>query len=59
MRDDNGQAIEIFERETVLCKRPRIVVPQSWWLRVEPLDENAVCLREQVIAELMMIGGLL
>lgn len=36
------------------------MVPQTWWVgSPKPVTENSVCLREQVVAEIMMAGGLL
>lgn len=59
MRDDDGQVLEIVEGEQPLQSKPLIVIPQTWWFRTSPVDENAVCIREQVLAEIMMVGGLL
>lgn len=34
------------------------MIPQTWWLgSPRPVTENAVCLREQIVAEVMMSGG--
>ena len=59
MHDDDDLHLVIAEGEQVLQLRPRIIVPQTWWIRTSKVDENAVCLREQVLAEFMMSVGLI
>lgn len=57
MRDDDGQVLEIIEGEQPLQSKPLIVIPQTWWIRTSSVDENAVCLREQVLAEFLIAVG--
>lgn len=54
---DDGQVLEIAEGEHVLQVCPRVVIPQTWWIRVNSISENAVCLREQVLAEFLIAVG--
>jgi hypothetical protein len=36
------------------------VIPLTWWIGAPaPVTENAVCMREQMVAEIMMAGGAL
>jgi hypothetical protein len=36
------------------------MIPQTWWIGSSgPITENSVCLREQVVAEIMMAGGMI
>lgn len=57
--DDDGQTLDIVEVPCVIQRRPRVEIPQTWWIRTSPVDENAVCLREQVLAEFMVSVGLI
>lgn len=55
--DDDGQTLDIVEGSQVIQRRPHIVIPQTWWIRTSSVDENAVCLREQVLAEFLIAVG--
>ena len=57
--EDDGQVLEIVKGEQPLGDGSGMVIPQTWWFRTAPVDENAVCIRVQVLAEIMMVGGLL
>ena len=54
---DDGQLLEIVGGEQPLVDDT--VIPRTWWFRTYPVNENAVCMREQALAEIMMAGGLI
>jgi hypothetical protein len=57
--DDDGLDLVIEAGEERLTG-VNAVIPETWWFTsTGAVTENLVCLREQMIAEILMVGGLL